>query len=699
LVASAYWEIEKETLIATLDYQQRQSTISVLAYADFARALKVLDNWVKRRVLVQPVDLVPRSPAGEGESSGAMAGPERSTSQGSRPAAGSFEAAVARWVLYHGPPWLEFAEPTSLRDPRVGDLREAIATTNKVFNLAEKFKIGLLAAQDSEAVPTPEVFFSYSLLILKELTTTWSAEREMLQAVMVDGEFSQKVQEEAYLRLLKNLFEAGLDDRLAQLFHHPLRSGLSPAQSKDVERLAARMERPRTTTPHIEAQLFDLLKRPLNRFDQVFFGEYFRRLLNRGALDVAQRIVQSTTGIQLVDGDAMAVSRMRLELLQDLGEVRDQMPVVEALRRVVFSRFDAADVAKPDFWDDLHHRAAIDLMPAEIARFGRLWELSSGELDLRLLPWWMGSMLLLVEPGAERREFALDMTLAAARVAPDDETRLWFVLFGADGVGSDDRERRRRFQEGLVAWSDPLKHPQVGEALRVLQASADLRQGLDPDLTEALVGLKQAIPQRIASRLKVRQAFLRRDIAHLRFLLGELPLDYLVEPRTLDLHLPALQLAGMARQEAAARAAGERALYEVILRTWVKAERWDILLVLKLSEVLYGAPSYPEAWLAHCLERVGSRRMQHLIRLLDAQLNGAWEVALGHAEALWAKDPEGYDHAWAVGQAAYHLGLWAQARGALQTFVTHAYDHLRFPDAVEMLVEIERHSARPGSAK
>lgn len=605
-------------------------------------------------------------------------------------APGSFEAAVTEWIQNHGPPWFDFAQPSHLEDPRVGDPRTAISEANTVFNRAEKFKIALLAAQRGGMEETPgEAFFSYALLVLDELTSTWSAERKMLQAVMDTEDFPARVHQEAYVEILKNLFEAGLDDRLRQMLRHPVRQGLNPAQEANVARLAALLERPRTSTPQVEALLLDLAARPLDREDQAFFARQVRNLLHRGALDAVERIVPALAGLSLVGGDGLDASRLRLELLQDLAETRDQLPVAEALRREVFERFDSSKVVRPTFWNDLHGREALDLMPVDEALRGRLWELSSGELDLRLLPWWMGSMLLLVEPGAQRREFALQMTLAAARVAPDDATRLWFVLFGADVVGDDDLDRKRRFYEGLVAWSDPQQNPQVGEVLRVLKAGSALRQGLEPDLTTALVGLKQPLARRIASRLKVRQAYVHRDLDRLRFLLGELPSEHVLEPRTLDLHLPALRLVGMAPQEAAAREVGERALYEAMLRTWVRPERWEILLVFSLSEVLYDAPAYPEAWLTHCLERVGNRRMQHLIRLYDAELRGSWDEALGHAEALWAGDPEGYDFAWSVGRAAHRLGRWAQAREALEVFVAHAHDHLHRPEAMAMLAQVK----------
>ena len=601
-----------------------------------------------------------------------------------------FGRALAQWLETHGPPWLDFARPRTLDDPRVGSPEEAISPTNEVFLPPEKFKIAILAAQDSGYTPFQrQVFFARALLLLDELTPRFADERRMLRAVMDEPNFSVALRQEAYGRLLENAAQAQLDDLLRQLLRHPLRRGLPPDRAGEVERLAARIERPRQTTPQIEAVLLELLGRPMDLGDQIFFGDLFQRLLNRGALDAAQRVVEALPRLRLAGGDTIDASRMRLELLQALSETRDLLPVAEALRRVVFERLDAGKVGRPDFWSDFRLRDAIDLMEVREARNARLWELVAGETDLRLLPWWMGSLLQVLPPGAERGELALELALGAARTTPDDETRQWFVLFGMDGIDDDDPDRMERFFRGLEAWRDPTRFPQTGEILRVLEATAALRRGEDPDLAAALGTLNQGVARRIGDRLRLRQALLRKDVEALRRLLATIEEERLLEPRTLDLHLPALQMAGLEEQVAVARVAGKEALYEALLRTWVHPESWDILLVFRLAEILHGKAVWPKAWKEYCLASVGNPRIRRLMELHDAELRGDWARALEHGEALWAEDATNSDRAWPVGRAAFHLENWDRAQEALGVFVKHAHDRLERAEALEMLEQIQ----------
>ena len=601
-------------------------------------------------------------------------------------AADPFIASLEGWLQTWRPGWYEFAEPESLDHPEVGDPRRAIAQDTTAWNGLSKIKIALLAAQDpSHPRALREAFFTHAFLGLGRLQGRYSDERRLLRSVMDNEAFPRRVRQEAWIGLLDNAFAARLDDLLGQLLGHPLGNDLPEARQPVVEGLAERARHRRETTPQIEKAIEELLSRPLGVEDGHYLVELLGRLLARGSLDAAERVVESMGTLRLATGDTMAASRLRLEALEALGQTRDLQNVVDALQRVALDHFTASDVTEPPFWRDLRYPEALDLLPRDQARDARLWELLGGETDPRLLPWWMGALLPSLPAGPVRAEIALEMTLAAARFAPDDETRLWFVLFGLDGIDDDNAVHRRRFFEGLVAYEDPTQYPLTGLALRALRAEALLRRGHGDELEVALEGLIDGIAGRITDRLRLRHALLQGDTDTLRSLLASLPAERLEEPRTLHLHLRAARATGDAELVARLQGIGAAALAETVLSTWATPERWDIFLVFQLSEVLFGRPGYPRAWVDDLLPQIQNTELRSLVELRDAELRGDWPRALQHAQILRSEDPNDHDRAWPVGRAAAQLGKEELAREALQTFVESARDHLDRAEALRLL--------------
>jgi hypothetical protein len=146
----------------------------------------------------------------------------------------------------------------------------------------------------------------------------------------------------------------------------------------------------------------------------------------------------------------------------------------------------------------------------------------------------------------------------------------------------------------------------------------------------------------------------------------------------------------MEAEAARVRQAAEKALHDAILSSWASADPDGVLRVLGLSELLHGAPAYPDAWLAHCLAAIDRPEVNRRVRMLDAELRGEWQVVAEHAEALIAAFPYRHDLQWHLGRAAYHLGDWPRARAALRIFVAEVRDSPDLAAAERLLAEAAR---------
>jgi transglutaminase-like putative cysteine protease len=593
-----------------------------------------------------------------------------------------FAQIFAAWAAKFELPFLAWAEPASLDDPRLAGKKETELLEGDWLE-AEKVKIAFLAAADGEIpVADRSRILGAGLDALGNSLARQSTYRRMLQAMVGEPRFPVQLRIVAEFMLAMSLVQS---ENLPELDRLLASATLIVPQQREF--LAAARETVELRTreaPEIEKFLESRLAAPLSEHQATFFPELWRILVLQGDPAALRRLEPMLDGLAIAGGDPGEVEELRLTVKRLGTDLREQRDAAAAMRELLAAELKAVKKdGRPAALDEVANLAVLASLPPAACRELLLFDLATNKLGAIGTLAWPITFVGCLE--REHEGLRRDLVLAFITALERDETRAEALGMLPAAIGFDEplwtellAELKRR-----LGASDRKSL----QALRGLELQQAVRRGEKVDFEAEATGLSGDSLR----NLRLLQADLLlhdRDAGGARaFLAASSPAE-LKHAFGMAGRLELLRLLPEAPERQLVESAARRQLYEARLKALMHASWIPGFTVLRLAARLDGQGSYPAAWLESLLAATDNEYGRSWLRLYDAELRQDWAAAYAAAARAIELGDIDHDNQWHLGRAAFELGKQEEARRALTLFRERSKGHPRQPDAAELLARL-----------
>jgi transglutaminase-like putative cysteine protease len=593
-----------------------------------------------------------------------------------------FAQVFAEWAAKFELPFLAWAEPASLDDPRLAGKKETELLAGDWLE-AEKVKIAFLAAADGEIpVADRSRILGDGLDALGNSLARQSTYRRMLQAMVGEPRFPVQVRIVAEFMLAMSLVQSENLPELDRLLASA--TLIVPRQREFLAAARETVELRTREAPEIEKFLEARLAAPLTEHQATFFPELWRILVLQGDPAALGRLDPKLDGLAITGGDPGEVEELRLTVKRLGSDLREQRAAAAAMRELLAAELKAVKKdGRPAALDEVANLAVLASLPPAACRELLLFDLATNKLGAIGTLAWPITFVGCLE--REHEKLRRDLVLAFISALERDETRAEALGMLPAAIGFDEplwtellAELKRR-----MGASDKKSL----QALRGLELQQAVRRGEKVDFEAEATGLSGDSLR----NLRLLQADLLlhdRDAGGARaFLAASSPAE-LKHAFGMAGRLELLRLLPAAPERQLVESAARRQLYEARLKALMHASWIPGVTVLRLAARLDGQGSYPAAWLDSLLAAVDNEYGRSWLRLYDAELRQDWAAAYAAAARAIELGDIDHDNQWHLGRAAFELGKQEEARRALTLFRERSKGHPRQSDAAELLARL-----------
>jgi hypothetical protein len=572
-----------------------------------------------------------------------------------------------KWMTQNKPAWIDYADPQSLDDPRMKDVKQALRL-NGPFGREEQIKAAWLLAKAGK-FPAEDNRDALRACMKRLIVFAGSdaAKHRAINSVMSlsDCPMDAKADILAYAGSLAVIYR---DQRLLKPWLQ-----LPPAKSppKDWQeefralRIAADVDVNSIAALQAAGESVDLKESSSAAASTMRF--IVRRLFALGETAAAkalmERLEKSDDAVKIYNDSA------RRELETFFRDAEPLRPCHEALREVVMDAFpECAAMEEP--LEALRKAGGLstdDLLreDAATARQLFLWAVKQRLTQHDWLRFWSSQSLHGKPLPAELRR---RMAETVIRTVPAKHFRDETLMVSWGKFEHHDAEERRMAEAVLAplrAHKDPP--PALSEALRYADLSVALATGAECDSPGVLDTLKSPALHSMALGKALGAACARGDKDAAAKLLEKLPAE--PRPSLLANILHARKLAGDEEKTRETAAAARTAARKLFTTGWATRDPVDLNIAVSLLEAL-GEPGLipaglladTERWLRNDFALTGLR-----VRL--ATLRKDWPVAAELTARALKDYPATPEFKFHHGQACHHLGRKEEARASLEAFL------------------------------
>ena len=605
--------------------------------------------------------------------------------------------ALNRWFPKHKPAWFDYAEPKSLDDPRLSDLQAVLSNPGRTFNDTETTKLQLLVAlspaQPFERRAEHIVNAACSLL---ELSFTKDQARELLESIFSDPDFPESIRVEALWQMIGY---ARLEENAAcfeKLRTHPLVSRFSDRSKASCELMHDALAVDRSSPEAISGFCERLLDNELNWASLRELRRSFLRLLELNRVDLAEKIVNRLANPKLAQEQETRRASLRMDYLKMLTRAKRWLPAAVAMRDTVLARFPIDTIHEPAGYARLHDTRSLDGLDHREAFEVSLWRIARREVDPTAIQFWKVFATDLRECKIEGAEELIPKLFAAAlKNTSDDETLAQIVDAAWDSGDVDDAAFWTRFTDMVKPFRDGSRFPVCHAAIRKYEIYTGWRHGeiADPQRELASLDSPDCVP--FVNRTRLRYYIQTKNVPRLRSHLEGLNSDELLSDFMIDSSLRGLELAGMKDELAMAADTAKKTLYRSVLQAWAKRDALEAVHACEIAQSLHNPAAIPQDWAADLSTRGGRQSDRLMLAIEDGVLRKDWPKALTAANEAIQLSPTAYHLYWQKANALIHLGKTQEAQEPLHVFVKYCKDCLEYPEARELLKQIQRVEVKP----
>ncbi len=594
---------------------------------------------------------------------------------------GPAQAAQA-WLRVHTSPWLDYARPKTLKDAGMDNLDQLLDTYPSRLLPAEMVKVCLLVAQDAtqpearrHAAVVRLGWYSGEIAQSPEEASRW------VDALLDEKALPQEVRAQTLDFFLRRIFVNGDRALLRKYLPHPLLQSPNDQAAAHFRLLHRFSDIAPTDLDKKEALVTALLSETVTPMAGESIGRMIGDLAYAGRIEAARRLYQSV-GAARFEVAPQQKRAFQLTLLKTINRAATLQPMQEALCTLYLKH-------RPSPSGELSANATpredrgLNLSEADATTVRETW-LRDGLMPRHSITFW-ADLLDDLPTGKQSRDLGLAMLTLALEKAPDEETRVGFVVTCLQYLDIDDADTRVELAKVLQPYRALPDQPLLGEAIRVTEARIKLRTEDVPDALPLLRDFKDPRFQMGIRRRLLPALMARQDTGALRQYMDAAPMDELLEGRSSVLVWRAYLALGQ-KDEAELTAETVRDnVYNAILRSWVDPADRDVWTPLYLAESLGEPQLIPAGYVNDLSQRIKqpARRLQLLCQ--DAVLRKAWDDCARFAEEACRLYPTHYDFFRELGLALGHLGRKEEAVRALRTYLKYTHNDVDALTAREML--------------
>jgi hypothetical protein len=605
-----------------------------------------------------------------------------------------FAAAATEWSKQHSPPWLEFALPEGLSDPRIKDLPLSNVLNNPAvakINPEEVVKLELLTAGSEETgFNISSITFRLAFVALYSSSPTHSAARKMLRDILRDDRFPVQLQEIVLAYSLEEALRRNRKRDITGAITHPLLN----LKNERLKATAESYGRFANTDLQKPAELIrcykDLIKNPLNQSSLAAITAVFERLLQLGELEAAEGIANAIAGWKLNTDLAVGLKALQFEFNKNLDHAGKHIPFALHMHELIRKSFNV-DTTEASI-DISDYRHEIDLKRlTEKEAFTLLLNRATGAGALETEPEFWLSLAELMPRGEGQLAFSFRLVeILLISTVPDLE-KSYAILTTPSIIDTDDPELLSRLLKLFDKHRNITAEPYTHAAMRIVATqSRDLRKGIEINLDAAWQGLNHPSLSRILIATRLNALMARREKAKLQQALRAIPEATLLSENLVDISWPALIMAGMENEVRLASDVAGRMLPGIIAGAARKLDFNSIRLAYDTAKRLGKPQLIPERWF-QCLDnQIQSERDRYSLRIIDAEFRGDWQALEKWSTKAVTEYPTYYNYYRPHGVALNKLGRIKEAVRSLETYTRYSRDEIQWHDANQLLRKLRR---------
>jgi transglutaminase-like putative cysteine protease len=602
----------------------------------------------------------------------------------------NFSDGVARWLKHAKPGWYDFAEPSSLADPRLRNLAEVLKTPAQLFITPEVVKLQLLVAQDpGQPLATRQTAWFNAVQGMLRMTTRQTAARALIDSLVQDASFDENLRTRLLSLGVSDAFVQDRKEDFERWMKHPLAKKFNDAQKDALTYYTRWLDVDKTSSAALVALARSLSKDELKTYHVLVFGKVIDALAQLGDIEGMRTVAGQLAAAKLAPGSNVSLEALQMSVTQQLRTLEALQPIHEALARKVRESFPDAPSDLPAEYADLRKSAGIPFFAPEVTLRDCLYLIKVRQFNRSNLQFWT-FFKRATELMPDKQDLMLELLRLALTEAKDDSVRSDVAELAPYFVDIDDADVRQKLKVLFAPYRQAFQAPLTYAQIRMNEIAIALRTGQPVDIEGGFEGLNHPRARGNRVAVSLRHWVQTGNSAALKQMIEGMNPQELLGPRFLVDSVRAFATAGMSTEANLAREAARRELKQTLLATWATgSDLFSVGRALDLAEMLENADDLPRGWVLEMSGEIGDPTLRHRLLRTDAWLNKRWDEVVKQADELIRLHPDYYAFYWHKGMALCRLGREAEAIAPLSKYVEYCKDEVAYPETVALLKRIK----------
>ncbi len=625
-----------------------------------------------------------------------------------------FLRSIQTWLARADIPWLGYAEPVDLSDPRLRDLGEVLFSPGNQFTRPELVKLQLLAAQDPRRpLLLRQMDWNHAIRGLCVFAKRQSEVRRLIDGIVDDQELDLGLRVGALWNGIYDSFCENQKDDFERWRQHPIAVNLSADKKEVIAFLARYFQLDRNSAKELvdylgpAKELVENRRTPGPRTSPIRDIEFrtamlytiinvvTERLDELGDAEAMTAVGEWLTSAPQPDFDPAWMETIQKRIRNLVRDLNTWRPIHEAIIPAVVARFPALADGEPAEYADIRASADCSAQSNPAAAFRhRLYMIKHRRFCRSDIYFWRQFLQILNDQDG-LDDLQLNIIRQALAATKDDETRSRIVDEFAANADRDAADVRTKLEEILKPYRKSFMTPATYAAIRIIEIDTAERFGQPVGVVTGLDDLRHPEARWYRLTFGLRRAFADVDDHMVKYWLSEMSPQELVSTEYLSLTIPALEKTGRTNEAQRARRIAREALKHAILSSWAETANAGTSQAWNLAEVLNEPGLLPPAWVRDVTRKCGDPWISARLLMTDAWLDQRWADVVKDCDEQLRWAPRRYATFWYKGVALHRLGRKSEAAEALVKFMEFRRDSRQYPQALALLKEIN--GSRPPS--
>ncbi len=598
---------------------------------------------------------------------------------------------VAQWIKSVSLGWYDFAEPKGLDDPRLANIEDALANSERTFAPAEQVKLLLLAAADPRRSPDAR---NRSFLEAAVRIVGWAPDygrmERLAASVINEPSFDLQTRLGLLWRILMVLSRDGRKADYDTWRENDLCGEFSPEFKARLAWLDREAAVDRSSPEAILGLANELGAQELTASGVLAIQDCLDFLLRIGAVSQAEGLEKGFPSWRFSSDAAASADAVRLEFARQIRVAKSINPVHEALAAASLAQFPEVPDALPMDYTNVRIEPRLPSRSPAATFKACLRLISTRKFERSDFQFW-GTLLQALPDGSAPA--AGSLLRAGLEAAPDDDIRSQVIVLFFSSLNVDDPSMRREMEQEFRRYRQSADSPLSYMMIRFYEIHRDLRLGRPASLETAFLDLNDPRALVVKQRACLRHYTQTGERDPLRRTIDQIDSAQLLSPGFLAQSIPALGLLGNESELKTARDAAARLVREDVLDSWARGSEASGEAALDLALVLGDRAVLPRPWVDEMGSQPGYGLFQGRVILTYAYLGSDWTKVASQSAALIRDFPSRYSFYWYLGLALHHLGRDREAADALGNYLRYAKDELEYPKAADLAKSLAREPA------